>query len=77
MRKSIFGPYKVLIADMDSAFKNQLVNAIFKTLNIKIKFVSKDNHQSNSTERAVSSIASLLVHYIVLFPRDTMEQYRP
>ncbi|MEE8152756.1 MAG: hypothetical protein V3T76_06950, partial [candidate division NC10 bacterium] len=64
---TVFGPCKVIIADMDSAFKNQLVNAIFTTLGIKITFVSKENHQSNTAERSISAISSLLVHYITKY----------
>ncbi len=59
-----FGPPKVIIADLDSAFKNSLIDAMTKAMGIKIIFVSKDNHKSNQAERSIKDLTRLLLYYI-------------
>jgi hypothetical protein len=53
-----------IYTDLDTAFNNELMDIIFKTLGIKIKFCSVASHMSNPAERSIQSISNLLIHYI-------------
>ena len=58
---------KEIYCDLDTAFKNEIMNILSKSLNIKIKFCSVQSHQSNPAERSIQSISKLLLHYIAKY----------
>ena len=55
---------KEIYCDLDTAFKNEIVSTLFKTLGITVKFCSVQSHQSNPAERAIQSVCNILIHYI-------------
>jgi hypothetical protein len=58
---------KEIYCDLDTAFKNEIMNILSSSLNIKIKFCSVQSHQSNPAERSIQSISKLLLHYIAKY----------
>ncbi len=55
---------KEIYCDLDTAFKNETVSTLFKTLGITINFCSVQLHQSNPSEHAIQSISNIIIHYI-------------
>ncbi len=53
-----------IYCDLDTAFKNEIVSTLFKTLGITVMFCSVQSHQSNPAERAIQSISNIIIHYI-------------
>ncbi len=58
---------KEIYCDLDSAFKNEIVSTLFKTLGITVKFCSIQSHQSNPAEHAIQSISNIIIHYITKY----------
>ncbi len=58
---------KDIYCDLDTAFKNEIVSTLFKTLGITVKFCSVQSHQSNPAERALQSISNIIIHYITKY----------
>ncbi len=58
---------KGICCDLDTAFKNEIVSTLFKTLGITVKFCSVQSHQSNPAERAIQSISNIIIHYITKY----------
>ncbi len=55
---------KEIFCDLHTAFKNEIVSTLFKTLGVTVKFCSVQSHQSNPAERAIQSISNIIIHYI-------------
>ena len=58
---------KNIYCDLDTAFKNSVMDYLLKTFQIKVTFCSVESHQSNPAERSIKSIGDLLVHYMATF----------
>ncbi len=58
---------KEIYCDLDTAFKNEIISTLFKTLGITVKFCSVQSHQSNPAEQAIQSISNIIIHYITRF----------
>ncbi len=58
---------KEIYCDLDTAFKNEIVSTLFKTLGITVKFYSVQSHHSNPAERAIQSISNVIIHYITKY----------
>ncbi len=56
-----------IYCDLDTAFKNEIVSTLFKTLGITIKFFRIQSFQSNPAERATQSISNIIIHYITKY----------
>ena len=50
--------------DQDSAFMLSLMNYLFKKLNIKIKTVAPNNHQSLQVEHDIKSLSTILTKHL-------------
>ncbi len=58
---------KEIYCDLDTAFKNEIVSTLFKSLGITVKFYSVQSHQSNPAEYAIQSISNIIIHYITKY----------
>ena len=61
---SKYGIPEYIIMDQDSAFMSMLMNYLFKKLNIKIKTVTPDNHQSLQAEHGIKSLLTILTKHL-------------
>ena len=59
-----FGPFQEFVSDQGREWDNAVVNYIFQALKVKQKFISVNNHQSNKSERFISTVSSLLTSYL-------------
>ena len=50
--------------DQDSAFMSNLMNNLFRKLNIKIKTVAPYNHQSLQAEHSIKSLSRILPKHL-------------
>ncbi len=55
---------KDIYCDLDTAFKNEIVSTLLKTLGITITFCSVQSHQSNPYEHTIQSISNIIIHSI-------------
>ncbi len=53
-----------IYCDLDSAFKNEIVPTLFKSLIITVTFCIVQSHQSNPAELTIQSISNIIIHYI-------------
>ena len=53
-----------IIMDQDSAFISSLMNYLFNKLDIKIKTVAPDNHQSLQAEHGIKSLSMILTKHL-------------
>ncbi len=58
---------KEIYCDLDTAFKNEIVSTLFKSLGITVTFCSVQFHQSNPAERSILSVSQILIHYITSY----------
>ncbi len=58
---------KEIHSDLDTAFKNQIVSTMFKSLGITVTFCSVQSHQINPAEHAIQGVSQILVHYITRY----------
>ncbi len=58
---------KEIYCDFDTAFKNEIVSTLFKSLGITVKFCSVQSHQSNPAECTIQSISNIIIHYITRY----------
>ncbi len=58
---------KEIYCDHDTAFKNEIVSTLFKTLGITVRFCSVQSHHSNPAECAIQSISNIIIHYITKY----------
>ncbi len=58
---------KEIYCDLDTAFKNEIISTLFKTLCITIKFCSVQSHQRNPAELAIQSISNIIIHHITKY----------
>ncbi len=58
---------KEIYCDLDTAFKNEIVSTLFKSLGITVKFCSVQSHQSNPAEHAIQSMSQILIHYFTRY----------
>ena len=59
-----FGPFAEFISDQGREWDNSVVTYIFQALQVKQRFVSVGNHQSNKSERFIGTVSSLLTSYL-------------
>ena len=67
LREHIITKYCIpdcLITDQDSAFMSSLINYLFSKLDIKIKTVAFNNHQSLHTEHGIKSLSTILMEHL-------------
>ena len=58
---------KKVYCDLDTAFKNAVMDYLTKTFGIEVMFCSVESHQSNPAERSIKSVGDLLIHYMATF----------
>ncbi len=58
---------KEIYWDLNTAFKNEIVSTLFKTLGITVTLCSVQSHQSNTAECAIQSISNIIIHYITKY----------
>ncbi len=58
---------KEIYCDLDTAFKNEIVSTLFKTLGITMKFCSVPSHQSNTAGHVIQSISNIIILYITKY----------
>ncbi len=58
---------KEIYYDLNTAFENEIVLTLFKTLGSTVKFCSVQLHQSNPAERVIQSISNIIIHYIIKY----------
>ncbi len=58
---------KEIYCDLDTAFKNEIVSTLFKTLGMTIKFCSVQSYQHNPAKHAIQSISYIIIHYITKY----------
>ncbi len=56
-----------IYCDLDSCFKNEIMEIMTRTLGIKVQFCSVDAHQANPAERSIQDVSRLLLHYIAKY----------
>ncbi|MBL0686765.1 MAG: DDE-type integrase/transposase/recombinase, partial [Sulfurospirillum sp.] len=56
-----------IYCDLDTCFKNEIMDIMTRTLGIKVQFCSVDAHQANPAERSIQDVSKLLLHYIAKY----------